>query len=225
MELTLPEQVKVWERCLSTGGYEPDTPDPELATRLQGLPVQARRAIDLGCGRGRHTLWLAAHGWRTTALDWAQAALASTHKLLEEAGLNAQLLRGDLHNTNLPNGHFHLVLATHVIHHGRLRDFRRALQEIKRLLAIGGRAVISVPGRANAPQDTLGLWLEDGTVVLGAGPEAGLPHHFFTRAELEHETRVFRETRIERVAAPYPPGRGPLYEGHENEWWWLTLVN
>ncbi len=225
MELTLPEQVKVWERCLAAADYEPDYPDSELVARTAGLPVQTRRALDLGCGRGRHTLWLVQQGWRTTALDWAAVALSCTYQALEPAGLQAQLLRGDMHHTSLPNAHFHLVVCTNVIHHGRLRDIKRAMQEMKRLMAIGGRAIVSVPGRANAPQTTLGVWLEEGTFMLGSGPEEGLPHHFFTRAELEHETRVFREVRIERVIAPYPPGRGPLHAGHENEWWWLTLVN
>ena len=225
MELTLPEQVKVWERCLAAADYLPETPDPELVELTAGLPTHNRRALDMGCGCGRHALWLAQQDWRTTAIDWAQAALSRSHALLEPAGAQVQLLRGDLHRTSLPNAHFHLIVATNVLNHGRLRDFKRALQEIKRLLAIGGHAVISVPGRGNEPRDTLGVWVDEATLVLGSGPEEGIPHHFFTREELEHETRTFRNVRIERVLAPYPPGRGPLYEGHINEWWWITLVN
>ena len=180
MELTLPEQVKVWERCLGDYDYQPHTPDTELVKRIIDLPTQTRRAVDLGCGRGRHTLWLAQQGWRTTAIDWAQAALTATNQTVSQAGIKVQLLRGDLRHTSLPSDHFHLAIATKVIHHGRMREFKRALQEIKRLLAIGGHVVFSVPGRANAPNTTLGLWVEEGTLVLGSGPEEGLPHHFFT---------------------------------------------
>ncbi|GAB3263739.1 class I SAM-dependent methyltransferase [Nocardioides dilutus] len=33
------------------------------------------RALDAGCGHGAETLWLAGHGWRVTAVDFADAAL------------------------------------------------------------------------------------------------------------------------------------------------------
>src|SRR3954449_6215812 len=34
------------------------------------------RALDAGCGHGSDTLWLAARGWRVTAVDFAATALA-----------------------------------------------------------------------------------------------------------------------------------------------------
>lgn len=223
MELTIPEQIKIWDKCVQEYGFIPDGPHPELAARASGLPTRLRRALDAGCGRGQHSAWLAQQGWRATALDWAPAAVSHTAKLTTELDLRVQVVKGDLRNSGLQAGAFHLVVCTNTLHHGRLREVRRGLHEIKRLLAIGGVAVISVPGTANAPRTPLGTWVEENTIVLGGGMEAGIPHHFFSRDELEHEVRIFRNYRIERVIEPYPPGTGPLYEGHENEWWWLTL--
>jgi SAM-dependent methyltransferase len=33
------------------------------------------RALDLGCGEGRHAIWLAERGWTVTAIDFSQVAI------------------------------------------------------------------------------------------------------------------------------------------------------
>jgi SAM-dependent methyltransferase len=40
---------------------------PELVAALEGLPPG--KALDLACGSGRHTFWLAERGWEVTAVD------------------------------------------------------------------------------------------------------------------------------------------------------------
>jgi len=37
------------------------------------------KALDLACGRGRHALWLAAHGWDVTAVDQLSQELPAVH--------------------------------------------------------------------------------------------------------------------------------------------------
>jgi SAM-dependent methyltransferase len=48
-------------------------PNALIAGLLAGLP--AGDAIDLGAGEGRHALWLAALGWRVTAVDFSATGL------------------------------------------------------------------------------------------------------------------------------------------------------
>lgn len=43
-------------------------------------------ALDAGCGHGSETLWLAAHGWQVTAVDFSAAALAQGRSMAEVAG-------------------------------------------------------------------------------------------------------------------------------------------
>jgi len=43
-------------------------------------------ALDAGCGHGSDTLWLAAHGWRVTAVDFSTAALTHARSSAEAAG-------------------------------------------------------------------------------------------------------------------------------------------
>lgn len=50
-------------------------PNELLVSTAGGL--SPGRALDAGCGHGAETLWLAARGWRVTAVDFAAAALDS----------------------------------------------------------------------------------------------------------------------------------------------------
>lgn len=39
------------------------------------------RALDLACGEGRNALWLAAHGWQVTAVDFSAVAIEKAREL------------------------------------------------------------------------------------------------------------------------------------------------
>ncbi|MEP7180086.1 MAG: class I SAM-dependent methyltransferase [Pseudonocardiales bacterium] len=49
------------------------TPNRWVESELGGLPPG--RALDVACGEGRNALWLAARGWRVSALDFSAVAL------------------------------------------------------------------------------------------------------------------------------------------------------
>jgi SAM-dependent methyltransferase len=49
-------------------------PNTALVTEVEGLAPG--RALDLGCGEGGDSVWLAEHGWRVTAVDIAANAVA-----------------------------------------------------------------------------------------------------------------------------------------------------
>ena len=48
-------------------------PSSVVLAALEGLAPG--RALDLGCGNGRHAMWLAERGWRVTAVDFSTEAL------------------------------------------------------------------------------------------------------------------------------------------------------
>src|SRR5918997_3838421 len=117
---------------------------------LQGLEGPAVRAavgdarglnvLDLGCGTGRHTLWLAAAGARVTAVDFSEGMLAEARR---KPGADAvRFLAHDLHDPlPLPDGAFDLVVSGLVLEH--LRDLSGFFREARRVLRPGGRAVVS----------------------------------------------------------------------------------
>ncbi|GHO51027.1 class I SAM-dependent methyltransferase [Ktedonospora formicarum] len=49
---------------------------PELVAEIQGLQARpSGRALDLGCGTGTNSLYLASHGWDVTGIDFIPSAI------------------------------------------------------------------------------------------------------------------------------------------------------
>jgi ubiquinone/menaquinone biosynthesis C-methylase UbiE len=98
------------------------------------------RALDLGCGTGRHAMWLAGHGAEVTAVDFSAG-------MLEEAARKpgAERVRFLQHDLHLPlpfaDGGFDLVVSGLVLEH--LRELGPFFAEARRVLRPGGRAVVS----------------------------------------------------------------------------------
>lgn len=58
-------------------------PNPVVVEYATSLP--AGRALDLACGEGRHALWLATRGWRTTGVDFSSVAIEKARQIATQA--------------------------------------------------------------------------------------------------------------------------------------------
>jgi SAM-dependent methyltransferase len=106
-------------------------------------------ALDLGCGQGGDAIWLAGWGWRVTAVDVAEAALAFGAEQAAAAGVGDAITwqRHDLDAT-FPAGEFDLVTTCYLqspVELGREAILRHAAAAV----APGGTLV--VVGHAAAP--------------------------------------------------------------------------
>jgi malonyl-CoA O-methyltransferase len=102
--------------------------------------VSGREVLELGCGTGRHSLWLAERGATVTALDFSDGMLAAARA---KPGADAvDFRRHDLHDP-LPyaDARFDLVVSALVLEH--LRELGGFFREARRVLKPAGRAVIS----------------------------------------------------------------------------------
>ena len=84
------------------------------AIRAEYIEGKIPRAIDLGSGRGRHSVWLARSGWKTTAVDFSSVGLEHTAEILNHEGLEAELVEVDLAQWNPVVSSFDLVLASFI---------------------------------------------------------------------------------------------------------------
>lgn len=92
------------------------------------------RALDLACGAGRNSIWLADRGWEVTALDGAREAIA----LIGDWRIDARVF--DLEQGEpLPfdDESFDLVLILYYLH-------RPLFAEAPRVLRRGGTLVVAV---------------------------------------------------------------------------------
>ncbi len=54
------------------------------------------KALDLGCGRGMHSVELARRGWDVTGIDMIPKALRGAEARAREAGVHVTFLKGDV---------------------------------------------------------------------------------------------------------------------------------
>ncbi|MGH3432216.1 MAG: class I SAM-dependent methyltransferase [Thermocrispum sp.] len=78
----------VWQRA---------APPADLIDLVEGpSPLRPGRALDLGCGTGTDTVYLATHGWDVTAVDMVPKALATARRNAAAAGVTARFIEGDV---------------------------------------------------------------------------------------------------------------------------------
>ena len=138
-----------WE-ALYQGASPRSTGRPSAALVRYCTDLAPGRALDLGCGRGDDSVWLAQRGWATTAVDVAPTALRFAADNAERAGVPGRIVfeRHDLDQT-FPNGAFDLVIALFL--HSPIAFARdRALQRAARAVALDG-ALLIVEHASRAP--------------------------------------------------------------------------
>jgi malonyl-CoA O-methyltransferase len=106
----------------------------EAVGDVRGLDV-----LDLGCGTGRHALWLASSGANVTGVDFSQGMLAEARR--KPGAERIRFVVHDLHSSLPFTGAFDLVVSGLVIEH--IRNLEPFFAEIRRVLRDGGRAVVS----------------------------------------------------------------------------------
>ena len=223
-DLTVPEQKMIWDRRNANDSLRRLSPDPRVIQYIGDLPQQSRRALDIGCGNGRHLRQLAEIGWRCTGMDWSNESLQQTREAIAGFEQHTTVVKCDFRKTGFNGNYFHLILGIDVIHHGKKRDLERAIAEIKRIKAISGQALISLPGMRNAPTEHQADWIEKQTCILRNGLEVGIPHHFVTEEDIPVLFRTFKTVDVNRVVVPMPAGVKPLHSMHENEWFWIRVA-
>ncbi len=86
-------------------------PNPVLVDEVADLPPG--RALDVGCGEGADTLWLAGRGWQVLGTDVSQVALDRAAAAVDAGGLSDQVMwvQHDLLTWTPPARSFDLVSA------------------------------------------------------------------------------------------------------------------
>ena len=124
--------------------------EPQVNARLAEITAALApgEALDLGCGAGGDTLWLARRGWRVTAIDISAVAIARLADRAHSSGLVDHITaeRHDL-TQSFPTGRFDLVSA-HYLHTSFDLPRERVLRSAAHALSPGGRLLVVDHGSA-----------------------------------------------------------------------------
>lgn len=125
---------RIADHFASTRAY----PWPEVETFCADR--HAKRALDIGCGNGRHTELLADHADSVVGADASVELLRIARERVPEA----TFIEGDAASLPFVDDAFELAVYVATLHHlpeRRLR--RRSLDELARVLTSDGAAVVS----------------------------------------------------------------------------------
>ncbi len=195
----MPSSQAEWDAKHSLAAIEPAEPPAGILTELWPL-LPSGPALDLACGRGRNTFFLAERGRHVTAVDWSAAALdileeraialkIAVHRIrrIDEVKQPApggiDLLQADLASVKLPVNSYALILC--------VRYLQRSLfPQICRTLRPGGMLLMETYTKAQ--------------LDFPGGPRE--PAHLLDQGELrkafpELQTVFYRELRAEQGIA------------------------
>ncbi|MGW2717463.1 class I SAM-dependent methyltransferase [Streptomyces sp. NPDC001492] len=140
--------------------------------RLLGETLRPRhgaRALDVGCGLGAYAAALAGIGYRTLAVDWADAAVAATRDRYADLEPRLEVARLDFEDARvrLPRAAFDLVTMRLVF--AFMADKEAAAERVRGLLAPGGAWVVTTSLAQRLPEERrrIGLTAADVSGLLG----------------------------------------------------------
>jgi SAM-dependent methyltransferase len=119
------------------------------AVRAHGLdrPETNARAVDLGCGEGRNTVWLASLGWDVTGVDMSSVGIERARALAEQQQASADFIVDDLEQWDAGRETWDLIAIVYV--HWPTAQRWPMLQRFVDALAPGAHFVLVAHDRTN----------------------------------------------------------------------------
>ena len=101
--------------------------DHDSAHQPEGSPVR-RRALDVACGFGGATLFLASLGYHVDAVDVSGVALAQVQAEAARRDLRVNLIQADLSRWWVPPGRYDLIVIKYYLNRGLMPELARGLR-------------------------------------------------------------------------------------------------
>jgi SAM-dependent methyltransferase len=117
---------------------------PETDLNLLPDDLAGLDTIELGCGTGYISAWLARRGARPVGIDNSEAQLSTARRLQKEHGIEFPLIHGNAETVPYPDASFDLAISEYGA--SIWADPYRWVPEASRLLRPGGRLIFMING-------------------------------------------------------------------------------
>jgi 2-polyprenyl-3-methyl-5-hydroxy-6-metoxy-1,4-benzoquinol methylase len=165
---------QLWAKTLRDHPDKVAQRPPNAHLMAEAASLRPGRALDAGCGHGAETLWLAAHGWEVTAVDFSASALAHARSTAEasESGIAERItwVEGDLSVWTPARDHFDLVVCLYVHIAGSVDEMvRRMASGVApggSLFMVGHRPIDPATGKPTAAASQVQVSVEGAAAAL-----------------------------------------------------------
>ncbi|MDR3595638.1 MerR family transcriptional regulator [Clostridium sp.] len=155
---------------------------------------RVKRVLDLGCGMGRHSLYLLQQGFDVTACDISRKGLEVTKKKASKAGFKIDITCCDMRELPFKDNMFDAILCVWVSGHGNLQDMKKHASEMLRVVKSNGIIFVDYPSKEDERYG-IGIEIEENTFLENMPGEEKIPHYYCDENEIEdtykeHNTNI-----------------------------------
>lgn len=173
-----------------------------------------KRVLDLGCGIGRHSIFLASLGYDVVAVDLSAYAISTVDAEAKKRGLDSkiQFLKSDM--IDLPDnmGEFDCILTFHTIYHTDYSGLKRTISWITDNLRKGGGLYVTFLSKNPSPLNSEKYEvIDEYTVISKGGPEKGIPHTFLDHDNIYTLLEPYRIAKLQQIRDFFEQGKTGLH--------------
>jgi SAM-dependent methyltransferase len=132
--------------------WDTDRPSSELQRFFSRSAIQPCRVLELGCGTGTNSVWLAQQGFEVTGIDLAPLATEQAEQRAHAAGVKVHFVVADVLELPDLDGSFSFFFDRGCYHAVRRNAPEQYAPAVARQLASGGRGLI-LAGNAREPHN------------------------------------------------------------------------
>lgn len=100
------------------------------------------KLLDVGCGAGRHAIFWATEDYSVSACDFSLTGIEETKKRAKEIGISVEVQQCEADALPYKDNQFDGLLCYGVLYYLPYERYRKAVQEIYRVLKPGGKAFV-----------------------------------------------------------------------------------
>ncbi|MBC2716317.1 MAG: class I SAM-dependent methyltransferase [Desulfobacteraceae bacterium] len=182
-----------WKQIMNTGQYDLIDPNKWLVHYILTLSKQLKMPyLDLGCGFGRHLLPMLNSQSVSIGLD---INIPESLFQLSKTTPGLNLTIGYMHKLPFKNNSVGIVLSWRSLYLQKLKNIKRTISEIKRILAPGGYFIGSVRTTTNTLckiAASAAVNIEPNTFNFSDNELFGAIYHFFSKDEILNLLSEFR---------------------------------
>ncbi|MGE3166512.1 MAG: class I SAM-dependent methyltransferase [Planctomycetota bacterium] len=193
---------EAWDQFYEDGRYSMVWPSEgvvRFVRRFRGARSAAgKRALDLGCGNGRHLFLLVREGFVASGCDLSPAAVSQANAWLEREGFPACAQTTSGPSLPYEAATFDLGLSYGVLDSMLPEMAERLVAETRRCLKPGAEFFATLRASADRDYMQIGRPLARNTVEVDEVVERGTVQHFFDLSEVRELFGAFELMGLER---------------------------
>lgn len=151
-----------------------------------------KKVLDLGCGMGRHSIYLKEAGFDVTAADISEKAVETTKKKAINLGYKIDTAICDIRELPFKDETFDAIVCVWTSGHGTSEDMKKHALEMLRVVKQNGIIFVDYPSIEDNMYG-IGREIEPNTFLDNMPGEEKIPHHYSDKQEIDKIYEGYRK--------------------------------